>query len=262
MAHLQVDSAETVRRLSTSQINKMTNPQLKEALLKVIRAESPSEPTNSTILQEIRSLRAEVEEIKNIKQEIIFISQKCSDMQSQIDKQAAIIGKQQNYLEMLDRRERERNLVFLGISEDSDLQEATTDEEKVNKLLDTIGVPRSGVLSHRRLGRVENDQTVNGIGGPRRKIRPILVIVESKAVRDNILDKAKALKNAGDVYRRIFIKKDVHPSVRNEWQRLRNVEREEKEKPGNAGCAVYLDPKQRKVFRDGVVIDSWNPHFL
>ena len=184
-------------------------------------------------------------------------------MQCQIDKQAAIIGKQQNYLEMLDRKERERNLVFLGIPEEPEvLEEATTDDEKVRKILDLVRISLNGVLSQRRLGRSDNNQAINGEAGPRRKNRPILVIVKSKAERDNILDKAKALKNAGDVYRRIFIKKDVHPSVRNEWQRLRNVEKEEKERPENVGCVVYLDARQRKVFRDGVVIDSWNPHFF
>ena len=253
-----IESAEAVRRLSASQIGKMTNPQLKDALLKLVSAESPSEPTNSTILQEIRSLRAEVQEIKNLKQEVATISQRCNDMQCQIDKQAAVIGKQQNYLEMLDRKERERNLVFLGIPEEPEvLEEATTDDEKVRKILDLVGISRNGVISQRRLGRSDNNQA-----GPRRKNCPILVIVESKAERDNILDKAKVLKNAGDVFRRIFIKKDVHPSVRNEWQRLRNVEKKEKERPENVGCVVYLDTQQRKVFRDGVVIDSWNPHFL
>ena len=96
----------------------------------------------------------------------------------------------------------------------------------MNKILELIGVSRNGALTQRRLGRSDNNQAGNSVAGQRRKNRPILVIVESKSMRDNILDKAKTLKNASDLFKRVFIKKDVHPSVRNEWQRLPKEEKE------------------------------------
>lgn len=76
------------------------------------------------------------------------------------------------------------------------------------------------------------------------------------------MENSNRLKNAGDNVKSIYIKKDVHPSVRREWKRLRDVEREEKEKPENVGCVIRLDPRERKVYKDGEIIDSWNPLFF
>ena len=87
-----------------------------------------------------------------------------------------------------------------------------------------------------------------------------MVVLDSKTSCDKILEKAKKLKEAGVIYGKIYMKKDVHPSVRNEWKRLRDVEKREKEKPEIAGCNILLDTKERKLYRDGIVIDCWNPH--
>ena len=62
------------------------------------------------------------------------------------------------------------------------------------------------------------------------------------------------------VYKTIYIKKDVLPGVRKEWNRLREAERVEKESAGNSGDVIYLDTKQRKLFKNNTVIDSWTPH--
>ena len=50
--------------------------------------------------------------------------------------------------------------------------------------------------------------------------------------------------------------------MRNEWKRLKEAERIEKERPENVGCAIRLDFKERKLYRDNVVIDKWNPLFF
>ena len=84
--------------------------------------------------------------------------------------------------------------------------------------------------------------------------------MDSKSSRDGVLEKAKRLKESGSIFSKVYIKKDVHPSVRNEWTRLRKAETAEKERPENAGCSIHFDARERKLYRDGVVIDSWNPH--
>ena len=81
-------------------------------------------------------------------------------------------------------------------------------------------------------------------------------------MRSRILANAKNLKTAGEKFSRIYVKKDVHPGVRKEWQRLREAEAKEKERPENAGCDIRLDTRQRKLYHDGEVIDTWNPQFL
>ena len=130
------------------------------------------------------------------------------------------------------------------------LDGAVTDDSKLEKIWMQIGV-RNVAGMHRRLGRSADD-------GSGRRCRPILLTLQDKTLRGRILDQAKTLKTSGDIYKKIFVKRDVHPAVRKEWQRLRDVERAEKESPGNVGCMIRLDTRERKVYKDGNVIDSWN----
>ena len=109
------------------------------------------------------------------------------------------------------------------------------------------------VSAARRLGNNVNNNTD---GAPRR--RPILLTVASRYERDMVLEKAKTLKSLSDVYSKIYIKKDVNPSIRNEWKRLRDAEKTEKERPENIGCNIHLNTRERKLYKDGVVIDNWS----
>ena len=105
------------------------------------------------------------------------------------------------------------------------------------------------VGTHRRLGRTQDGRR-----------RPILLTLRDEGLRQLILEQAKKLKVAGGDYKKIYIKKDIHPAVRKEWKRLHDAERTEKERAGNVGCVIRLDTKERKLYRDDVVIDSWSLH--
>ena len=168
------------------------------------------------------------------------------ELKQQISKQNEVIAKQQLYLEQLDRKERECNLVILGVPEDSEALEGAATDEKIKKVWDAAGIT-SGIKSTRRLGKP---------GGPRR--RPILAVVDSRTERDSALDKAKTLKTGNEMYKKIFIKKDFHPSVREEWKRLHEVVKKERERPDNVGCNIHFDFRNRKVYKDTVLIDQWN----
>ena len=54
------------------------------------------------------------------------------------------------------------------------------------------------------------------------------------------------------------MKKDQHPSVRQEWKRLHTVYKTEKERPTNQGCNIEFNFRERKVYKDGIVIDKWS----
>ena len=98
------------------------------------------------------------------------------------------------------------------------------------------------------------------------KCRPLLVKTANKQMRDSLLEEAKKLKDKEDGvplaqkvgYDSVYVKKDIHPSVRREWKRLRDLVDTEKVKPANQGCDIKLDPKTRTVTRNGVVIDRWH----
>ena len=172
-------------------------------------------------------------------------------MQNQLDQQARVVEKQQQFPETIDRKERETKMVVLGVPDEAeDLAGAATDEQKIEKIWRVLGDVR--IRGHRRLGRRDANNTRN---------RPFLVEVEARQVCDAVLGKTRKLKEKGQEYERVYIKKDVHPSVRNEWKRLREVEKAEKERPENVGCVIRLDAKDRKVYRDDV-INTWNASYF
>lgn len=174
-------------------------------------------------------------------------NKKITHMQEQINRQGEVIAKQQSFLEAIDRKERETRLVVLGVPDESEaLDGEITEEGKLNKIWSKLDEPLD-IKSHRRLGQSDP--------GVRR--RPILVTLESKQKREKILLKTKKLKESGAPFDTVFVKRDTHPSVRNEWRRLRDAEKAEKEKPENIGCVIRLDIRERKLYRDGIVIDSW-----
>ena len=155
---------------------------------------------------------------------------------------------EKTFLEQLDRKERECNLVILGVPDDNEtLEGATTDEEKLKKVWEKAGIICE-IKSTKRLGQ-QGDT-------PRR--RPVLAVVESRVDRDTALEKAKILKSANVTYNKIYIKKDVHPSVREEWKRLREAFQREKDRPDNTNSVITFNVRERKVYKDNVVIDQWS----
>jgi hypothetical protein len=162
-----------------------------------------------------------------------------------------IIINQQRFMEMIDSRERGKNVIITGVKENRD-ELGDNDSEKVQSLFNKIGqVITPQALEIKRLGR-PND----------RNKRPMLVCLPDKGMRKSILEKAKALHEEEEPYKRAYIKKDMHPAVRREFDRLNKVHKEEKDKPGNAGKNIVYDHKRREITCDGLVIDRFNLSFF
>ena len=73
------------------------------------------------------------------------------------------------------------------------------------------------------------------------------------------MEHAKNLKGVSDC-ERIYIK-DTHPTVRFEQNRLRKIEKEEKEKPQNRGLKITYDHNNRVLLKEGRIIDRFCPSF-
>ena len=125
------ENADLVMNLAASQITKMTNPQLKAALKTLLNAKRQEEPANSILLEEIKYLREEIREIKQIKKEVELLT-------TRLDDAYTIIHGQQLFLESMDSRERRQNIVILGVKEEADVM-GTSDDEKVKTILNTAG---------------------------------------------------------------------------------------------------------------------------
>lgn len=232
-----------LRKLSQHQLNSVRKDELIQSILS---APEPDD-ANLAVATQLTALIAEVADIKKaLTSPDSAINRQVRDLQDQVNKQQEVIARQQRFLEDIDRKARECNLVLLGIPEEQEsLEGATTDEDKIQKVWTTIG-STVGVETSRRLGRA---------GGRR---RPILVAVASREDRDAVLERAKRLKEAGETFKRIFVKKDTHPAVREEWKRLKDAEKTEKEKPENAGCNIYMNYKERTLYKDNEVIDKFS----
>ena len=63
-------------------------------------------------------------------------------------------------------------------------------------------------------------------------------------------------------YKKIFLKKDTHPIVRKEINRLKKREFDEKRSPANEQVTIEYDWQNRVLRRDGVIIDRFMPRFF
>ena len=162
------------------------------------------------------------------------------------------ILEQQRFMEQLDFKDRENNVLIFGVPE-GDFQGTQTDDAKCDLVFKEINPEMQHPDGARRLGR-----PVEG------RNRPLLIKVGRKQ-RSKLLANSKRLKEAGGrdgPFGKIFVKKDVHPAISREWKRLRDREAAEKAKPENVGCTIQFDPISRELRRNDVTIDSWMPQYF
>ena len=238
-----LDSADNVRALSQTDINKLTNPQLKKALSLILDSQRNE---SNEVLTELREIKASIQEFSAVKAEV-------KNLSDQLGNALQVIHQQQLFLESIENRERRCNLVITGLPEVAD-DVGRDDPEKLKMVLSKAKCPSdidASSFALRRLGQPNEHQK-----------RPLLVICNSQQQRDKIIQTANELKRAGETYTRIYIKKDIHPAVRKEIGRLRKRAKEEEEKSDNTGAIIAFDPKNRVVTRNGVVIDRFYPKFF
>ena len=178
-------------------------------------------------------------------------------LQEDLRKVTMAVHEHQKYLESVEAKKRELNLIMTGVPENDMIVNGarlSTDEEKCTAVLQAVGETSSVVRAISRLGKEPN----SGGGHP----RFVKLQLESSECRGRILKKSKNLKEAGPSFSKIYIKKDMHPMINREFQRLKKVTKEEKEKPENQGREVRYDHEKRQVLVDGVVVDEFHPTFF
>ena len=247
---VDLNDISEVRRLSITDVSRLNKDELQRALKTTIskngsdRQNSGIEDKLNEILSELKDLKVEREsqrkDIEHLKEENGQISD--------------ILMQHQRYLESLEAEKRAENLIITGIPE-SDLrfnnELYTTDVDKCKLIFSKIGKADTQFTSAERLGRQDAS-----------KNRFVKLKLASPAERKNILENAKKLKECGETFKRIFIKKDTHPLIRKEFQRIKDVTNFEKQKPENQGKNVRYDHHTRKVMVDDIIVDSFKPSFF
>ena len=237
-------SAEIVRALSQTEVNKLTNPQLKKALQTLITTPIDEEPSNTILLNELKDINEKINEINTLKEDIKCLSDKLNSAYESINQQ-------QLFLEYLEGKERRKNLVIYGLSETVD-ELGNNDMEKL-----------SNVLNKAKCSNVDpTNFTTRRLGDPSQRNRPLHIILNSQKQRDTILYTAKELRNAGKSYSKVYINKDIHPAVRKEIGRLKKKAKEESGKSENSESVIIYDPKNRVVKKNDSIIDRFTPRFF
>ena len=72
------EDVEAIRAMAPSEINKMTNPQLKKALTTLINAEA-GQTSNNALIEEVRGMREDIRNLAGIKQEVDGLSKKLNE---------------------------------------------------------------------------------------------------------------------------------------------------------------------------------------
>lgn len=215
---------------------------------------------------ELKQLELEIElqDIKKREQEGHTQTPTVVDSKKQLDTLTDIVTQQQKYLEHLENSKRAKNLIIFGLPEknmDVELPlngEVITyhdDASKINSVLRSLGKPSAEIESIQRLGTIPNEDS-------NERNRPVLISLKTTSERNDILKVAKDLKTGPKEFRKIYLKKDVHPAVRREYNRLRQVEKEERGKPENEGKTVEYIKETREIKVDGIAVDSFQPQLF
>lgn len=190
-------------------------------------------------------------ELSELKKDYEKTKQDLINMKTENENIKKVLGEHQRFLSSVDSEKRSANVIITGVPENvNDI--GVDDRKMVEKILEEIHC--SGTVLHKteRLGRT----TVSSK-------RPIKVTLAHPADRERILSNARRLKQSNcEQLKKVYVKKDANPLVRQEQARLREVLRREKEKPENTGKQVKIDYKQNKVFVGELEIDSFQiQHF-
>ena len=157
-------------------------------------------------------------------------------------------------LETYDAKSRSSQVIIYGVKEDDDTL-GETDNDRVLKIIDETKAFQNGSL-----GAIQSRRVGNTPSQPGKPPRALLVTLQNADQQRKLLENAKKLGSV-DGFKKIYIKKDKHPTVRFEQNRLRKKEKEEKAKPDNHGCDIRYDHKRRVLLKDDVVIDRFCPSF-
>ena len=241
------------------------------------------------IQERLDSVSNVLEQVQNVRQEMIEVNETISDLRSELYQ---VMGKQaeleyelklikeqphttennneleenldlymndihetldyhQRYLEQVDNDSRRRNLIFHGVPENYTSELGINDMEKVKNVIKETGHSTLIKFKTERLGRESEDQE---------KPRPILVKMDNGEVPKLLLSKARQLKNKAG-FSKIYIKKDLHYTVRKELSRLKQRELQEKSGPKNSKNNIKLDLKDRVLRINGLMVDKFHPSF-
>ena len=259
MPERDLSTSEEVRSLSPAEIRKLSKDQLAFALRTLIN-ELASETEAGPQAVQIAKIENKMDNMfAKWDRDREAMQTEIRNLRRDNEKMAEAVAHHQKMLEIMESDKRAGNLIVTGLPEDN-MEGATTDGDKIKKVMSVMQLEDVEVKSVERLGARRPAGDTAATGRPHQ--RPVKVVLANNSDRQRVLDNTKKLKEAGNAMHRVYVKKDVHPLVRKELGRLREVEKRERDKPENQGRNVRYDYKERKVYVDSVVVDSYQGGFF
>ena len=143
------------------------------------------------------------------------MQQQQQDMNTKLDFLSKAVVYQQSMLEYTDAKFRADQIIIYGIDE-NDVTLGTDELERAKKVIEkTNALSSIGTLQVRRLGNTQTNQS---------RPRALLVTLDDREKQKKILENSRNLKDFQG-YSNIYIKKDKHPNVRFDENRLRKREK-------------------------------------
>ena len=206
---------------------------------------------------EIEDLKSKLAIAEGAVAQAAGLETKVDNMQQEMEERLQYLAKavtyQQGMLESTDAKFRATHVIIYGVPED-EITLGDNDRDRVLKVIEETKAlinESVGDIKVKRLGELSASQNYP---------RALHVTLKNHEQQLKILEKAKNLKDVPGCAK-VYIKKDLHPTVRHEQSRLRKREKEEKAKSENTGCTIRYDYKQRVLLRNNQIIDRFCPSF-
>ena len=151
-----------------------------------------------------------------------------------------IMKNHQLTIDSMEFKKRESNLILRGIPEE-DPPDKEEDKRAIERLMHKIGANHP-IPEPKRLGKLNNTN---------RHHRAILLEYNDKKQIDDLMGKARHLADLmdDDPAKKIYIQRDLPPSIREANFKLRSQLKIEKAKQENTGANLKLDDKNGTISR-------------
>ena len=190
-------------------------------------------------------------EISNLKNNVQILQNEKKKKDDEIQTlKYTIIGMQKS-INMIDSKEREKNAVIYGVPEDDMTTDAgilRTDDDKLKHILHLIECTE---FDGAAFGNIE----IERIGKARENYRRVMKVkCRSREDRDELMKNSKKLKDAEEIWKKVYIRKDEHPVYLAEKNRLRRKMMELKRMEENNTKEIVI--KDGKLMIDATVVDK------
>ena len=174
--------------------------------------------------------------------------------QEEINALKSVVVNMQSSLNQIDNENRKTNIIITGIPETDIITETqgtlNNDEEKVRYILSEIGDESIDA-------DYVNGWNVNRIGKVRENsTRAVKIKTRSMEERDNVLKLAPKMKGLIEPWKKIYLKKDLHPVYVKENQRMRKKKYDLTKLYESDEIEHDIKLVKGKLLLDGVMVDQ------